>query len=587
MRRRRLLWQLYVFYLFTIIVAFLAIVGLTPRFFRALYVDATSRDLEARARLIKEQLVGLSDPARIDALCKKLGRESSTRITVVDFAGNVLGDSDEDPLRMENHGDRPEIARALRGQAGSSMRYSQTRQMQLMYTAVPLEVDGEIVGAVRTSVPPGFVASALRSIYVRITVLMLVVVGLFAAVSLVVSRRVSRLLGELGRGARSFGRAELGRRLPISEIAEIAALAESLNEMAARLDERLRTTTRERNEREAILSSMQEGVLAVDSSGCVVEMNVACGRLLGVDPDSADGRAIEEVLRNVELQAFVGRALTSAEPTEGDIFVAGAPDRFLQAHGAALRDADGRRAGAVIVLNDVTRLRRLERVRRDFVANVSHELKTPITSIRGAAETIGSGALERPRDAERFLEMIARQADRLNAIIEDLLMISRLEQEEERRELELEKGSIEPVVRAAIRTCESEAAAKDISIETTFEGGLTARIDVALLESAVVNLIDNAIKFSEEGGTILVSATKEADEIVIRVRDEGCGIGAQHLPRIFERFYRVDNARSRKLGGTGLGLAIVKHVAQVHGATISVQSSPGKGSTFVIHLPAA
>jgi two-component system phosphate regulon sensor histidine kinase PhoR len=239
------------------------------------------------------------------------------------------------------------------------------------------------------------------------------------------------------------------------------------------------------------------------------------------------------------------------------------------------------------VLNDITRLRRLEKVRRDFVANVSHELKTPITSIRGAVETMGEGALESPESAERFLEMIARQADRLNVIIEDLLMLSRLEGEEEGREIELEKASIAPVLRAAMRSCESKAAYKSVTLEATCDEDIAARIDAALLEIAVVNLMDNAIKYSESGSKVLVSCEMSGGEIDIRVRDEGSGIAAKHLPRLFERFYRVDKARSRKLGGTGLGLAIVKHIAQVHGGSVSVESTPGEGSTFTIHLPLA
>jgi two-component system phosphate regulon sensor histidine kinase PhoR len=587
MRRRRLLWQLYTAYLVITFLALVAITLLTSRYFYALYLEAATRDLEARAQLVREQLRDVSDPHRIDALCKRLGKASSTRITVVDYSGNVLGDSHEDPVSMENHADRPEFARALKGQTSFSMRYSQTRKTRLLYAAIPLEVNGEIVGAVRTSVPPRVMRSGVRSIYLTVTLGLLAVAGLFAVVSLVISRRIGRLLEQLKQGAESFARGDLGRRLPVPELEEVRGLAESMNAMAAQLDERIRSMTNERNEREAILASMQEGVLAVDSTARVVRMNRACGRLLGVDPERAEGMEIQVVIRNTDLQNFVAKALSSSEPTEGDIVVLDSSDRFLQAHGTVLRDAHGEKAGAVIVLNDVTRLRRLERVRRDFVANVSHELKTPITSIRGAVETMGDGAVEDREDARRFLSMIGRQADRLNAIIEDLLMLSRLEEEASRPELELEEGMIEPVVRGAVRACEDKAAEKQITLATTAESELKARLDAPLLESAVVNLIDNAIKYSEPGETVEISAMAGGGEILIRVRDGGCGIAARHLPRIFERFYRIDKARSRSLGGTGLGLAIVKHVVQVHKGYVSVESTPGKGSTFTIHLSSA
>ena len=239
----------------------------------------------------------------------------------------------------------------------------------------------------------------------------------------------------------------------------------------------------------------------------------------------------------------------------------------------------------MIVLNDVTRLQRLEGVRRDFVANVSHELRTPITSIKGFIETLRDGAIRRPADAEKFLEIVAKQADRMNSIIEDLLLLSRVEQDTREAKVVLESTPIKGVILEAVQVCEPKAHAKDIRITVNCPDGLTARINPALLEQAIINLIDNAIKYSEPGCPVDVEAEEHASEVVIRVRDKGCGIEPEHLPRIFERFYRVDKARSRKLGGTGLGLSIVNHIIQAHEGTVDVQSTPGAGSTFSIHLP--
>jgi len=239
----------------------------------------------------------------------------------------------------------------------------------------------------------------------------------------------------------------------------------------------------------------------------------------------------------------------------------------------------------VIVLNDVTRLQRLEAVRRDFVANVSHELKTPITSIKGFIETLRDGAIRKPGDAEKFLEIVAKQADRMDSIIEDLLLLSRVERDVREEMVVLENAPVRAVILEAVQVCEPKAHDKDIRIAVNCPEGITARINAALLEQAIINLVDNAVKYSEPGCPVSIDAEELSNEVVVRVADKGCGIEAEHLPRIFERFYRVDKARSRKLGGTGLGLSIVKHIVQAHGGTITVESTLGAGSTFSIHLP--
>ncbi len=257
----------------------------------------------------------------------------------------------------------------------------------------------------------------------------------------------------------------------------------------------------------------------------------------------------------------------------------------LQARGAALHDARGRSIGAVVVLNDVTDFRRLEHIRRDFVANVSHELKTPITSIKGFVETLLDGAIHNAEDAERFLQIIAKQADRLDTIIEDLLSLSKIEQGEDSGDITLELGRVKDVVDSAAHDCQQKATERRIHVCTACEEQITARMNPQLLEQAVINLLDNAIKYSEPGSEVQVLASQFYDEVTITVSDRGCGIAAEHLPRIFERFYRVDKARSRKLGGTGLGLAIVKHIVQAHRGHVTVKSTASVGSVFTIHLP--
>ena len=294
------------------------------------------------------------------------------------------------------------------------------------------------------------------------------------------------------------------------------------------------------------------------------------------------------MVRNTDLQAFARRALDSPTPVfEEIVFYDGKKERFLQAQGAVLRsEAQGEGIGALVVLHDVTQLRRLENVRREFVSNVSHELRTPITSITGFVETLLAGAKDEPEDRDRFLDIIKRHVERLNNIIEDLLALSRIEQSEERGTIERENIALREVLERALQNCQGEAEAREIRLDLQCDPELRANISPSLMEQAVVNLIDNAVKYSGSGGLVHVEAEVRGGEVAIRVRDQGCGIAPEHLDRVFERFYRVDKARSRKLGGTGLGLAIVKHLVQLHGGRVGVESEVGKGSVFSICLPA-
>jgi two-component system phosphate regulon sensor histidine kinase PhoR len=302
----------------------------------------------------------------------------------------------------------------------------------------------------------------------------------------------------------------------------------------------------------------------------------------------AIGKPLSEAMRNLALAKFLSQVLDSDEAVEGEIVLkdAAGHERFIQARGTALLRAGGRKIGALLVLHDMTRLHLLETMRRDFVANVSHELKTPITSIKGFVETLREGALEDPSSARKFLEIIARQADRLNQIIDDLLMLSRIEREAQDPHVLRERGNLWGILHAAVDDCQRLLKQRKVQIALQCPKDLEVSMNGQLIEQAVVNLLDNAIKYSPTSSSIQLTALRQDEWTLVEVEDRGCGIGPEHLGRIFERFYRVDKARSREQGGTGLGLAIVKHIAQAHGGMVSVQSTLGKGSTFTIWLPA-
>ncbi len=412
-----------------------------------------------------------------------------------------------------------------------------------------------------------------------------------AAATLIGAWMIRRAIHDLRWAADRLAKGDLTPRVAVRGPYQLAKLGAALNRMSRLLSERLQAVSRQRNELDAVLSSMVEGVIAFDREERILSLNRAAARMMQLDAERAIGRPVQEAIRNAALQRFVTEALGQHGPIEREFTlragtVTTAEPRDVQAQSAVLRDADGQRLGVVVVLHDVTRLRRLESMRQDFVANVSHEVKTPVSAIKTAVETLLDGGEHDRADAERFMRIIARQADRLNAIVDDLLSLARIEQDEGRMSAERDRGRLAPVLTAACETCQGKADAKRIRLHMRCGAELTARLNAPLLEQAVVNLIDNAIKYSPSGTTVEVVGRGEGEEVVIAVRDEGRGIEAEHLPRIFERFYRTDKARSRDLGGTGLGLSIVKHIAQAHGGRVGVESVPGRGSTFTIHLPA-
>jgi len=428
--RRKLLWRLYPSFLLILLLSLVAVAVYTSREMRTTLRRETARNLRAHADLMAALLTrpeGLDPPAKTQARCRDLGRRTATRFTVVLPSGRVVGDSLKDPATMDDHGDRPEIKAALTGSFGTSTRHSTTLDQDMMYLAVPVHRRGKLVAVVRAATPLSAISETLRRIYWRLAVGGLVITLLAGGLSLLLAHRINLPLQQMQAGAIRFAAGDLRYRLVVPRTAETADLALAMNEMAAQLDDRIRTVTQQRNELEAVLSSMIEAVLVVDTSGRLLRFNHAAQALLDLDAEAAAGRPMEEVLRNAELHRLLARILDSHEPQEAEILLHRDGDRHLRAVGAALHGPEDERVGALVVLHDLTRLKRLESVRSEFVANVSHELKTPITAIQGFVETLRDGALTDADHADHFLDIIARHAHRLNAIIEDLLALSRLE----------------------------------------------------------------------------------------------------------------------------------------------------------------
>jgi len=589
MKRRRLLWQFYPSYLLIILISLALVTWFALRRMEALHRSQLERELLSQALLFGQALRDadgeLLSNDRIAELCREMGARLPVRLTVLLADGRVIGDSEEDPQQMENHLRRPEVIAAAEQRRSAVMRYSTTVRKIMLFVAVPLHANGRAMMYVRVAMPFTDIDEAMKDVFRQLTGAAVFVILLASMTALYVSRRMTRPLEIMRKGAARFSQGDLAYRLPVLGSEEIAALSREMNRMASQLDRRLSELFHERNTREAVFDSMTEGLLAVDEGRKVIHVNKAAITLLRLEGKDPRGETIELLVRNASLQQLLRKSMESDDPVEGEAEIADGRDLLLAVRGTALRSREGVRIGALIVMQDVTRIRRLEQMRQDFVENVSHELKTPITSIIGFAETLLDGAADDPAARARFLGIIARQARHLDAIVADLLLLSAVEHLAKSQPLILERLPLRPILEAALDVCRSQAEKKRMVLGLECDPKLLADVNPHLFEQAVTNLVDNAIKYSGEDGSVAVGAIAREREILVYVRDSGSGIEQRHLDRIFERFYRVDKGRSRQLGGTGLGLSIVKHIVMAHGGRVSAESRLGEGSIFRIHLP--
>jgi two-component system phosphate regulon sensor histidine kinase PhoR len=590
MHRGRLFWVLFPSYVL-ITVASLVILGIYGAMsLRQFHLDQISEDLESRAILFSSEVrrsVSTGDHAKLDAIAKQLGDPSGTRITVIAPSGDVLADSEREPGTMDDHRHRPEISTAFdERRTGGSLRFSDTMAQYYKYVAVPVIEDDKVVAVVRASKPVTVIQTTRGALFRQLAVGGVVAVVLIVLVSWLIARNISRPLESMTAAARQFADGRLDHRLEPAGPAEFVDLATAMNQMAGQLNDRINTIVQDGNQRDAILGSMEEGVIALNETGRVIGVNHAAAAILEVAEEEAHGRLVHEIVRQRELLDFVDTALAAEQPDTCEFVLRGETEKHLHLHGSILYDVHGEAIGLLIVIHDVTILRRLERVRTEFITNVSHELRTPLSSIRASAETLQEGALSDPQNAGRFVDTIIRQSDQMVALIDDIFSLARIEKDAKVRSIEKQECRLREILETAADTCKHVAQEKQIGTDIACDDALSATLNPLLIRQAVVNLVDNAIKYSEAGSQINISAKTTDEGLTIEVTDEGCGIDRAHWPRLFERFYRVDKARSRELGGTGLGLAIVKHIALAHDGSVGVQSEVGRGSTFRICLPA-
>lgn len=589
MRRRRMAVRVFAPLVF-LAATTIALLGLSSALaMRRLYAQATLETLAHTTAALASVVPSPSGSggfaeAEVADFCARASAGTSLRVTVVAPDGRVAGDSSTDPSLMDNHATRPELTEALAGRPGASIRDSATLGLGMAYAAAPILRSGRVEGALRLAMGMPALGESATPYVAAFAIAALALAAAMAIAGVRLGASVAAPLRALAEAAGYWSAGRLEHRVSRFDDPELGPLADTMNAMAAELSGRVSAMAEQRRELEAVLDAMDEAVLSVDAGLRVRLANPKAATLLRRSDDEAalEGRGLLESTGMVALEELASRCAAEGRLVETEFSLYGEETRHFIAKASPLAMADASR-GAVIALGDVTRLKRLERVRKDFVANVSHELRTPITLIKGFAETLEG--VDDPADAARFVSVIRRHADRMTAIIEDLLMLARLEGPD-RGGLELGRVEAGALLSRAAEEIRLSRAANRPEIAVEAGAGLLVRGNEGLLEQALVNLIDNAVKYGPAGVAVRIGAKAEEGFARLYVADSGPGIPARDLPRLFERFYRVDKARSRELGGTGLGLAIVRHIALAHGGDVSVESREGSGSVFSLRVPA-
>jgi two-component system, OmpR family, phosphate regulon sensor histidine kinase PhoR len=573
---------------FLITAVFFAVTALVVfRYSRDTFHAVIRNALLDQTELLQAKLTGESFEYRSDAikvLVEAYELIDNYHVTVIRHNGEVLADSRSASWHQMNQMNQPEIIDAVNRDDGIGfvVRKDPDSGTKAFYLARRINGNNRRAGFVRIGVSAGNAASGMLSL----SVLLVLSVFFSSAVCAIVAVRLCiRPIRRMTETADTLCGTVDEKWLVRNEATyELEALGRSLQRMVNRFNENLVRETEHRKLLETMFRSMVDPVFVVDGQAGILRFNSAFKTLFNTGNDTVSGRAVLEVVRNTQLHQFVEKTLSSLSPLEEDIVFHNHQDLYFKATGVSIDKGDGSVFGAMIVLNNITRIRKLERVRTDFVANVSHELKTPITAVRGFVETLLDGAVDQPDNAMRFLGIILKQVNQLQAVIEDLLSLSRLEQENAGNDIKQQPEQLEHLLRNAVQICETTAKEHHVTIEITCDD-IQISVNRTLMVQALVNLLDNAVKYGKADSIVNLYGTIKDNAVLIQVQDRGPGICEEHQARIFERFYRVDKSRSREMGGSGLGLSIVKHIVQIHGGKVTLQSSPGHGTLFTIELP--
>ncbi len=576
-------------YVFIIILAF----SLFAFFLDKNLEDNSLRDLKIslvnQAQLIENQIsvipITTGQISALESLVKNLSSKIKSRITIIDRKGQVLADSQKllkEIPEMENHASRPEVKLALSGLIGEEIRYSSTLKMKMLYIAVPINSAAGITGVIRLALSLTNVERMLAGIRNAIIYSILIALALAIILGILMTSGIIRPINKIINVSRKFSSGDFSHKIHHNSGDEIGELAATLNKMAEDIEDKVKAVNLQGQQLGAIFNSMIEGVIVTDEQGCIISVNQAVEKIFAISKQETKGKFFLEAIHNNDIAAIISAVTKTGKPVSKEITLVYPLQGIFEINVNPIFDGLVV-SGCLAVVHDITEIRRLETMRRDFVANVSHELKTPLTSIKGFVETLLEGALEDKENNRNFLKIIQEHAQRLENLVNDLLSLSHLES----KGMIIEKSdfNFSSLVKEVLIVFSAQIKDKSVEVINQLPQELVVKGDRKRIEQVLINLIDNAIKFNRNKGSIKIYCQDQAGHLKVVIEDSGVGVPQNDVARIFERFYRVDKARSRQLGGTGLGLSIVKHIIELHGGSIGVESTEGLGSKFWFSLP--
>lgn len=580
---RSIQWRITIWFVLLAIVSMVALGAYLTNFVRTSELDNLRSELENEARITAEASLSSfgeqNETGDLDILAKKLGGQIGARITIIARDGAVLGDSQENPSTMENHATRPEVRDALASGLGESTRYSITLGEKMMYVAVPIIDNDEVLGIARVALPLTQVQDSLNSVIISIVIAIAITAILVILAAWLIARMTTHPIRELTRASQKIAAGEFGHRITVATKDESGQLAHAFNEMSLNLKRLVETISEDRAKLMSILDNMADGVILTDIEGNIVLTNQTAQRLFGISGENAKAKPLIEVVREHELNDILKSCLETGQEqiVQFDSVIS---NKFFRA--IAIRIDQEKQGGALVLIQDLTELKGLQTMRRELVGNISHEFRTPLAGIKAMVETLQGGAINDRTTASDFLNRIEAEVDRLAQLVSELTELSRIETG--KSELKLEPVNMNLLIEEVIAQLKPQAARQKLSFHKKLLPGLPAiQADKERIRQVIVNLMHNAIKFNRSGGSIITATEVFEDSVLVEISDTGIGITKKDLPRIFERFYKTDKSRAGQ--GSGIGLAIAKHIVEAHGGEIKVRSDEGKSSTFSFKLP--